>query len=124
MSLADKAILYFDEVMSSYPSSPDVKEAGAKKAEAVRMQADKELYIANFYFRKKQYVSALGRFETLLKNYASVDGFAQQALYGGAASAKETGDRDKMNRFVKLLISKFPDSGEALKAKNEFRDAR
>lgn len=124
LSLADKAILYFDEVTSSYPNSPHAKEAAEKKAEAVRMQADKELYVANFYFKKKQYGSALGRYETILRNYAAVDGFAPQALYGAALSAKETGDRDKVSRFVKALLSQFPQSDEASKAKSEFRDGR
>ena len=124
LSLADKAILYFDEVATSYSGSQYAKEAAEKKGEAVRMQADKELYIANFYFKKKQYGSALGRYETILRSYANVSGFAQQALYGAAVAAKETGDRDKMTRFVKSLLTQFPESSEASKAKSEFSDVR
>lgn len=124
LSLSDKAILYFDEVTTSYPKSQYAKEAGEKRLEAVRMQADKELYIANFYFKRKQWGSALGRYEAILKNYGSVGGFPEQALYGAAVSARETGDRDKMNRFVKSLVSQYPDSSEASKAKSEFRDVR
>lgn len=124
LSLADKAILYFDEVITSYSGSQYAKEAAEKKGDAVRMQADKELYIANFYFKKKQYGSALGRYETILRSYANVSGFPQQALYGAAVSAKETGDRDKMTRFVKSLLTQFPESSEATKAKSEFSDVR
>ncbi len=124
LSLADKSILYFDEVLTSYSKSPHAKEAGEKKAEALRMLADKELYIANFYFKKKQYLSALGRYEGLLRTYGNVDGFGPPALYGAAVSAKETGDKDKQNRFVKTLISQYPRSSEAEKARSEFRDAR
>ncbi len=124
LSLADKAILYFDEVLTSYSKSPHAKEAGEKKGEALRMLADKELYIANFYFKKKQYLSALGRYEGLLRTYGNVEGFGPPALYGAAVSAKETGDRDKQNRFVKTLMSQYPQSSEAEKAKSEFRDAR
>ncbi len=124
LSLADKAILYFDEVLNSYSKSPLAKEAGEKKAEALRMLADKELYIANFYFKKKQYLSALGRYEGLLRTYGNVDGFGPPSLFGAAASAKGTGDRDKQNGFVKALISQYPNSSEAERAKSEFRDAR
>lgn len=124
LSLADKAILYFDEVTTSYPGSPYAKEAAEKKAEAVRMQADKEVYIADFYFKKKQYGSALGRYETVLKNFPGVGGFGPHALYGAAVSAKETGDRDKMKRFVQMLLANHPDSSEAAKAKSEFHDVR
>ena len=68
--------------------------------------------------------SALGRYENLLKLYGNITEFAPSALYGAAVSAKETGDRDKESRFVKTLISQFPDSSEAKKVKNEFRDVR
>ena len=124
LSLADKAILYFDEVLTSYSSSQYAKEAGEKKGEALRMLADKELYIANFYMMKKQYGSALGRYERLLQVYGNISGFGPPALYGAAYSAKQTGDRDKQARFVKTLISQYPDSSEASKAKSEFRDVR
>lgn len=124
LSLADKAILYFDEVLASYSKSQYAKEAAEKKTEALKMLADKELYIANFYVMKKQYGSALGRFETILRNYANVGEYAQKALYGAALSAEKTGDRDKLQRFVKSLLAQFPDSAEASKAKSEFRDVR
>lgn len=124
LSLATKAILYFDEVLTSYSASQYAKEATEKKNEASHMLADKELYIAHFYFKKKQWGSALGRYENLLKLYGNITEFAPPALYGAAVSAKETGDRDKHSRFVKTLISQFPESSEAAKAKNEFRDVR
>lgn len=124
LSLADKAILYFDEVLASYSKSPYAKEAGERKADALRMLADKELYIANFYMMKKQYGSALGRYERLLQVYGNISGFGPPALYGAAYSAKQTGDRDKQARFVKTLISQYPDSSEASRAKSEFRDGR
>jgi outer membrane protein assembly factor BamD len=124
LSLADKAILYFDEVMTSYPGSQFATEAQAKKNEALKMLAEKEIYIAQFYFKKKQYGSALGRFEAVLKNYSNVDGFSPPALLGAARSAKATGDRDKVLKYIKTLHTKFPQSDEAALAKNEFSDVR
>lgn len=124
LSLADKAILYFDEVITSYPGSQYAKEARGKKIDALKMLAGKEIYIANFYFRKKQYESALGRYEAVIRNFANVEGFAATALIGAARAAKETGDRDKVSRFVKTLRAKFPQSDEASKAQSEFSDVR
>lgn len=124
LSLAEKAILYFDEVMAAYATSQYAKEAGEKKSLALKMLAEKEMYIAEFYFKKKQFGSALGRYETVLKTYANIDGMAPVALLGAARSAKETGDRDKVGRYVQTLISKFPQSNEAAKAKSELSDVR
>lgn len=124
LSLAEKAILYFDEVMASYGTSTYSKEAAAKKAEALKMLAQKEMYIADFYFKRKQFGSALGRYESVLKSYANIDGMAPTALLGAARSAKETGDRDKVSRYVKTLVSQFPQSSEAAKARSELSDGR
>lgn len=124
LSLADKAILYFDEVLTSFPTSQYAKEAQEKKADSLKMLAGKEIYIANFYFKKKQYGSALGRFETVIRNFSSVDGFGPIALIGAARAAKETGDRDKVSRYIKTLLAQFPKSDEAGKAQSEFSDVR
>ncbi|MDX9730169.1 MAG: outer membrane protein assembly factor BamD [Bdellovibrionales bacterium] len=124
LSLADKAILYFDEVIASYPQSQYAKEARDKRTESLKKLAGKELYIADFYFKKKQYGSALGRYEGLLRSYANVEGFAAPALYRAAISARETGDRDKAGRYAKRLIQRFPDSTEAAQARSEFSNVR
>lgn len=119
LSLADKAILYFDEVLTAYPNSQYAKEALQKKIEARKMLADKESYIADFYYKKKQYQSALGRYETVLRLYADVDGVAPGALLGAYHSAQQTGDRDKSNRYYQTLVKKFPQSNQAQQAKSE-----
>jgi outer membrane protein assembly factor BamD len=124
LSLADKAILYFDEVLTSFPTSQYAKEAQEKKTDALKMLAGKEIYIANFYFKKKQYGSALGRFEMVIRNFTNVEGFGPPALIGAARAAKETGDRDKVSRYIKTLLAQFPKSDEAGKAQSEFSDVR
>ena len=42
LSLADKSILYFDEVINSFPSSQYVAEAKTKRDAALKMLGDKE----------------------------------------------------------------------------------
>lgn len=124
LSLAEKAVLFFDEVLTSYPQSEHVKEATEKKAAARRMQAEKELYIAKFYAKKKQHDSALGRFEWMLKTYPGMNDLTQTALLGAAMAAKETGDREKAAKYVRTLIKQFPQSEEATHARSEFNDVR
>ncbi|MBK7889807.1 MAG: outer membrane protein assembly factor BamD [Bdellovibrionales bacterium] len=123
LSLADKAILYFDEVLTSYGQSSYAAEARAKKADALKMLAEKELYIANFYMMKKQYDSALGRFEGLLKTYSGT-GVEPAALYGAAVAANASGEREKISRYVRTLLKQYPESSEADKARSEFSHVR
>ena len=119
LSLADKAILYFDELMSSFPKSEFVKESQDKKQAALKMLGDKELYIAQFYFKKKQYESALGRYEGLLRMYPRYEQIAL-ALLGAAQSAHHSGEMDKKQRFLRALYAQHPSSDEAGRARAEF----
>jgi outer membrane protein assembly factor BamD len=117
LQLASRAILYFDEVTTSYPGSEYAPKAKEYKDKAVTMLAQKEDYIAHFYFIREMYDSALGRYEDLLKNYPGR--MAPQALFGAAVSAYETKDFSKAKEYYDELISQYPDSAEADKVRSK-----
>jgi outer membrane protein assembly factor BamD len=119
LTLADKAILYFSEVINSYPTSEYVTEAKAKKEESLHMLADKEMYIARFYVKQEQCDSALKRFAFVLKTYPNL-GFDPAALFGAARCAFETGEKERGVQYEKSLISLYPNSDEAKRAPSEF----
>jgi outer membrane protein assembly factor BamD len=115
---ASQAILYFDEVITSYPSSPYVKEAQEKRRDTKIKLAEKLLYIADFYYRTEKWLSALGRYEDLLSEHGGL-GFEQRALLGAARSAKKNSDLEKVKKYVATLRDKFPESDEYKTAKQE-----
>ena len=119
LTLAEKAILYFDETINSYPSSEYVKEAREKREAALKMLAEKELYVADFYEKRKNYDSAMKRFEAVLKSYPNL-GFDARALYGAAQAAFESGEKDRGSQHLKNLYSLYPSSDEAKRARDEF----
>lgn len=118
LSVADRAILYFDEVTQSFATSPYAAEAKANRAKALKMLADKELYIANFYFLRKRWESALGRFEDLLKKYPD-SGLEAKALYGAAVSAFRMKEIPKAKSYYRQLTSDYSRSSEAAQARSE-----
>ncbi len=118
LSVAERAILYFDEVRQSFPKSPYAREAAEDKQKAVKMLAEKELYIADFYFKRDRFESALGRYEQLLETYPNL-GFDAQALYGAAISAHKIQDLGKAKSFYQRLTTQFKKSEEAEKARRE-----
>ncbi len=120
LSLADKAILYFDETVNSYPNSPYAKEAKERREAALKMLAEKEMYIAKFYDRRKNWDSSVNRYETILKSYPNL-GFDAEALYGAANSSFESGDKDRGLQHLTNLYSQYPSSNEAKKAKDDFK---
>ena len=120
LSLAHKAILHFDEVINSYPKSNFVKEAGEKRQEALKMLAEKENYIAYFYFKRDMYDSALKRYEKLLSNFKGT-GFELVALRGAALSALRNGDLDKSKVYAGQLSSQYPNSSEGQEVLQEIQ---
>ncbi|MCB0422896.1 MAG: outer membrane protein assembly factor BamD [Bdellovibrionales bacterium] len=118
LSIAHKAILYFDEVINSFSESKHVTEAKRYKQEALRKLADKEQYIADFYFIRKKYDSALGRYVDLLQKYPNV-GLNKQALYGATISAYRDKNFAAARKYFQKLASTFPDSSERTKAEKE-----
>lgn len=118
LSVAERAILYFDEVVQSFSKSAYVKEAADHKIKALKMLAEKEYYIGNFYFIRDRYESALGRFEDLLIKYPNL-GLDAKALLGAAVSAYKTKELAKAKSYYQRLITQFKDSDEAQKARRE-----
>jgi outer membrane protein assembly factor BamD len=118
LSVAERAILYFDEVIQSFQQSEYVKPAQENKEKALKMLAQKEYYIGNFYFIRDHYESALGRFEDLLKKYPGL-GYDAQALFGAAVSAYKIQDLGKAKTYYQRLTTEHGKSTEAEKARRE-----
>lgn len=118
LSLGNDAIYHFDEVIKNYPSSEFVKECKDKRDETYQQLTEKELYVADFYFKDKKFMAALRRYESALQKYAGL-GFDPRAHLGAARSAKALEDSKKQKFHSDILASKFPNSDEAKKAKSE-----
>ena len=123
LSVSHKAILYFDEVIKKYPTSKHIGEAQKYKKEALSMLAQKELYIANFYFIRDHYDSALTRYEGLINSYSNL-GFDTKAVYGAAISAYRSKNYKKAKHYLDYLAKYHKDSGEFKKANNEISNGK
>ncbi len=118
LSLGNDAIYYFDELIRAYPKSQYVLEAKQKKDETFKMLSEKELYIADFYFKQKKYSAALRRYESTLQKFSGI-GFDPRAHLGAARSALKIEDSSKQKYHVQMLQKQYPQSDEAAKARSE-----
>jgi outer membrane protein assembly factor BamD len=109
LTISQNALLYFDEVVNQYPNSEYVKEAQEKKATTLKMLADKENYIAEFYFIREKYDSAMNRYDALLKKYPG-QGWDARALSHAAVAASKIGDADRAKKYLAELQKRFPGS--------------
>lgn len=120
LTLATSAIMYFDEVANQYPNSTHVADSRDKKTECQKKLGSKEEYIADFYFKKELYESALARYEGLYRNYPNL-GFDAKALSRASICAQRSGDLERAKRYLAVLKQKYPNSRELGDAAKEVR---
>lgn len=118
LTLANDTILNLSDLIKKYPNSEFVTEAKEKRTAAIRMLAEKEEYIADFYFKRKIFDSALGRYEGLYNNYRGL-GFDAKALSRATISAQKIGDTAKAKKYEAVLARDFPGSRELKDAEKE-----
>jgi outer membrane protein assembly factor BamD len=118
LSVGKDAIYHFNETLKNYPKSEYAADAKAKRDDITLRLAEKEVYIADFYFKQEKYASALRRYEVALKKFPGL-GFDPRAHLGAAKSAHQLSDSKKKDFHSQALLSKYPTSDEAKLLKNE-----
>jgi outer membrane protein assembly factor BamD len=68
-----EAIKYYTELIQSYPSTEYVKDAQKRINQIEDMLEKKEIYIADFYFKTKDFEAAKSRYEEILKTLKNND---------------------------------------------------
>ncbi len=119
LSLAPSAIREFEVVMRDYPQSPYSQKAKERRLEVINKLAEKELYIADFYYRTDEFLYALSRYEKYLKEYPNHEKKPYALFRAGQAADKE-GNEAKRKALLHQLINDYPKSREAKKAKGIF----
>jgi outer membrane protein assembly factor BamD len=119
LTTASQAINYYDEILALYPSSKYAADAKERRFQLIQMLADKELYIADFYFKQEKYMGALSRYELFLQSFPQ-NKRVPYALLRASLAAKKANLPDRIMLHSQRLISEFPKSTEAATAKKEF----
>jgi outer membrane protein assembly factor BamD len=99
-----------------YPQSEYAKDADFKLAMCRLKMARYELYVGRFYYRTDKYVSAVGRFEGILKNYSDYP-VIDETLYYLGSSYLQIGEIAKGKDALNRLVKEFPASKYAEKAR-------
>lgn len=86
---SDKAHAYFAAVIDRYPGSSWAERAKLRLRECDEVLAGHELYVANFYLRRKNLPAAEARFGRLLRYYPHTDAAAQGLFLLGYAYAEQ-----------------------------------
>lgn len=121
LSEAPSALKHFNHVIKKYPQSLHVDQA-KKQIKQIRLQlAEKEIYVADFYFKGNRFKSALMRYENVIHSYKDTH-FFQRALYGAGISSLKTNNEKSGKKYLEQLISLDEKSELALKSKRAMSD--
>lgn len=112
---ATKAVEAFSEFLATYPKSSYAKEALDHKKNCLKRLSEKEFYIANFYFDRKKYQAALGRFQNILKQYPQA-GLEEKVLFKMGACYYYLQDKKKAKEFLLKFIHRYPKSSDVSSA--------
>ncbi len=104
-----KALFAFEDLKRAYPESPYSDKAGELISFLKRRLADREFYIARFYFKNENYKGALSRLKDILSDYPDV-GITDETLYYIGESYLKLGEKKLASDAYTTLISNFPKS--------------
>lgn len=101
------AIEAYTQLIRDYPNAPQRSEAEKRIRELRGKLAEKEDYIADFYFRKEFYQAAAGRYQGLIDSYPEF-GYNEQSLYRLAYSFERLGEYKKSAETLDRLEKDHP----------------
>lgn len=109
LSAAYRAIEIFENFVEKYPKSEYAPKAKENIGICRAKLAEHENYVADFYYRRRHYLSATYRYNSLLKDFPDST-FQEEALYRLGRSylniKQFSNARDTLNR----LLSQYPQS--------------
>ncbi len=120
LNIAEDAQIYFKQVYSSYPKSDYAASAKEHEIKCQTKIVRNIYYIANFYLKRGNFLSALRRFNDILSKYPNTS-LLPKSLYGAAMSAFNLNKKDDAKKYYNKLVLQFPNNHWATKAKGSFK---
>ncbi|MEK6790107.1 MAG: outer membrane protein assembly factor BamD [Deltaproteobacteria bacterium] len=116
-----KALFAFEDLLAGHPDSPYNAKAREMSLYLKKRLAERELYVADFYFKGENYKGALVRYRDVLKDYQGIPGVADKALYYIGESYTKLGETALARDAWVTLIKNFPDSPFTADANDRLR---
>lgn len=98
----------FSEMLSRFPNSNFAADARARMVYLRNLLARHEIHVANYYFKRRAYVSALRRGQYVVENFPKTPAVAD-GLAVMIQAYKSMGLEDQANSSLEVLKLNFPD---------------
>lgn len=103
------ALNAFEELVRRFPKSDYARDSQLKIDLTKSHLAGKEMTVGRFYLKREQYVAALRRFDTVVKNY-NTSNQVPEALYRKAEAYLALGILDQLERVYEVAEYNYPNS--------------
>lgn len=117
-SATHEALKQIRRFIADFPDDPFVAKAQTLAKRALRLLAEHEMYVAEFYRRRDQDEASAGRLRTLLQSYPD-SGLESEALLQLGQTYERLGSRNKAIQTYRELVERFPTTGHADEARAE-----
>ncbi len=110
-----EALKWFNIFIEKYPSSPLVAKAEQRVVKCRQRLAKREIYIGNFYNKRKNYKAAAHRYGLVVADYSDTKQMPEAMYLLGRAYAKQD-EYDLARATLNQLVQTYPDEKYAGKA--------
>lgn len=101
------ALKWFNIFIEKYPDSPLKSEATRMITECRERLAKREIYIGNFYAKRKNYKAAAERFKVVVNQYDDTSKF-EEALFLMGKSYFDMGEKEIAKEALERVVEEFP----------------
>lgn len=116
-----ESLKWFNIFVDKYPGSPLVAKAEKRITKCRQRLAKREIYIGNFYNKRKNYKAAANRYNTVVKDYSDTKQMPEAMYLLGRAYAKQD-EYDLARVTLTQLVQNYPDQKYANKASSLLND--
>lgn len=116
-----EAVSKLREMIALYPNSDYREEAEEKLQEALDRLARSEHLVARFYMKRRSWTASVNRLNDLLEHYPDYSR-RDEVFYDLAVSLQGLGRDGEARLWLERVITEFPQSETAARAKEKLRD--
>jgi outer membrane protein assembly factor BamD len=111
-TFSEESVEHFQQVFEIFPQSQYTGHSLVRISEAKRQLAEKELFVGNFYMKKRDYPGAIERYNRALKRYPEQIEQDKVLMLIGQATIR-SGDEKRGKKILEFMVKKYPDSAYA-----------
>lgn len=115
------ALKWFNIFIEKYPDSPLVSTAEGRIVKCRQRLAKRQIYIGNFYNKRKNYKAAAHRYNVVVEDYSDTKQMPEAMYLLGRAYAKQD-QYDLARATLTQLVQTYPDEKYAGKASSLLND--